>query len=301
MTELSDLIKQRYGFQSSNDLATELPNSNATLEKTSATINEILNRRSHRQYTDEPISEAVLDTLLACAQSAPTKSNLQQYSIIVVSDSAQRQRLAEHCPKTPQLLQCPVFIVFCADMKRNQRIADIRLHQHNNNSNNNYNNLDCFVNAVIDAAMAMQCFISAAESLGLGCAAISEIRDNIEKTSEILALPPSVFPIAGLTLGKPASAGFINQRLAPNIVIHRDHYDDTTLEENIKAYDARRHSIFPIPDTRQILVEKYGIAEHYTWSEQTARQLSIPERPNLYGFLSANGFNLRSNNEMGKT
>ncbi|MBV1882228.1 MAG: nitroreductase family protein [Pseudomonadales bacterium] len=294
MSELSDLINQRYGFQSSNDLATELPNSNATLQTTSSTINEILDRRSHRQYTDEPISEEILDTLLACAQSAPTKSNLQQYSIIVVSDSAQRQRLAEHCPKTPQLFQCPVFIVFCADMKRNQRIAEMKLHQHNNN------NLDSFVNAVIDAAMAMQCFISAAESLGLGCAAISEIRDNIEKTSEILALPASVFPIAGLTLGKPASAGFINQRLAPNIVIHRDHYDDTTLEENIEAYDARRHSIFPIPDARQILVEKYGIAEHYTWSEQTARQLSIPERPNLYRYLTEKGFDLRSNNETRK-
>tara|TARA_R110000787_G_scaffold286423_1_gene404804 strand:- start:2547 stop:3395 length:849 start_codon:yes stop_codon:yes gene_type:complete len=281
MSNLSELIRQRFGLQDG-----ELQLGCARIDEINTTITDLLGRRSIRRYTDEPISDDMLDTLLACAQSAPTKSNLQQYSIVVVSDESLRKRLAEHCPKTPQLQSCPVFLVFCADIRRNQRVADVRNHTYANN------NLDCFVNAVIDAAMALQCLITAAESMGLGCAAISEIRDGMEAVSALLELPPGVFPISGLTLGKPAVRGFINQRLAPNIVVHRDRYDDSHLEADIETYDARRHAIFPIPDSAQMHTDKYGTACDYTWSENTARQLSIPERQAFRAFLKTHGFDL---------
>lgn len=171
-------------------------------------------------------------------------------------------------------------------MRRNQRVAEFRNHACANS------NMDCFVNAIIDAAVAMQCLINAAESLGLGSAAISEIRDQIEEVSALLELPPGVFPISGLTLGKPADSGFINQRLGPNTVIHRDRYDDSHLATDIETYDARRHAIFPVPDTSQLHTDKYGTASNYTWSENTARQLSIPERSNFCAFLKTRGFEL---------
>lgn len=282
MSTISELIRQRFGLRQGEELSRDA----ASDDVLNTTIEDLLNRRSIRRYTDEPIDNEVLDTLLACAQSAPTKSNLQQYSIIVVSDASLRQRLAEHCPKTPQLTTCPVFLVFCADTRRNQRVAKFRNHNYANN------NLDGFVNAVIDAAMAMQCLITAAESMGLGCAAISEIRDRIEQVSALLELPPGVFPIAGLTLGKPAAPGFINQRLAPHVVIHQDRYDDSDLETDTETYDARRHAIYPIPDEAQMHTDKYGTADDYRWSENTARQLSLPERSNLRAFLTAQGFDL---------
>ena len=281
MSNLSELIKQRFGLQDG-----DLGFKSACIDDVNTTITDLLSRRSIRRYKDEPVADEVLDTLLACAQSAPTKSNLQQYSIVVVSDTSLRERLSEHCPKTLQLATCPVFLVFCADMRRNQRVTDFRNHGYANN------NLDCFMSAVIDAAMAMQCLITAAESMGLGCAAISEVRDQIEEISALLELPPGVSPISGLTLGRPAAPGFINQRLAPNIVIHRDHYDDSALEADIKTYDSRRHVIFPIPDAAQMYADKYGTASDYTWSENTARQLSIPERPKFRAFLKTHGFEL---------
>lgn len=280
MKRIAELIGARFGIDAAGI-------QEPVMDGDDRVIAELLDHRSCRRYTDAPVSDTLLETLLACAQSAPTKSNLQQYSIILVDDPAQRERLAPLCPNTVQLTSCPVFLVFCADLRRNQNIAEFRGREFANNS------MDGFVNGVIDAAMAMQCFITAAESAGLGCAAISEIRNKIDAVSDVLGLPDGVFPICGLTVGWPAHPGFINQRLAPDIVIHRDRYDEQGLEDKIAAYDALRHEIFAIPPNRQIHTDKYGVSDTYTWSENTARQLSVPERPGLREFLLAHGFDLK--------
>jgi len=49
-------------------------------------IAALLDRRVARRYRAEPVTDALLDTLLAAAQSAPSKSDLQQYSVVVLRD-----------------------------------------------------------------------------------------------------------------------------------------------------------------------------------------------------------------------
>lgn len=276
MATIAELYAARYGADTGLDA--DLP--------TDGTVAGILSRRSNRRYTDAPVDDALLDVLLACAQSAPTKSNLQQYSIVVVSDAAVRGRLAPLCPDTGWLETCPVFLVFCADMRRAQKLAELRNHPHANN------NMDTFLNAVVDAAMAMQSFITAAEAAGLGCAPISEVRNRIEEFSAVLELPSGVFPIAGLTAGWPTQAGFINQRLPQSVVVHRDRYDESHLEAEIDAYDRMRHAIFPLPPEKQRHVDKYGALDFCGWSENVARQLSVPERKGFRDFLERRGFDL---------
>ena len=43
------------------------------------TLKSILSRRSIRKFLKKPISKELLSLILAAAQSAPSKSNLQQY------------------------------------------------------------------------------------------------------------------------------------------------------------------------------------------------------------------------------
>ncbi|MGB0577955.1 MAG: nitroreductase family protein, partial [Alphaproteobacteria bacterium] len=74
MATLKELLTARYGKDTGLG-----DNSQAE-----AGIEALLSRRSLRLYKDEPVSDELLDVLLGCAQSAPSKSNLQQYSIIVV-------------------------------------------------------------------------------------------------------------------------------------------------------------------------------------------------------------------------
>lgn len=277
MESQAALIAARYGETATTDDATPAPND---------TVAGLLRRRSLRQYTDEPVPDDLLRGLLACAQSAPTKSNLQQYSIVVVKDPAQRARLAPLCKRTAQIESAPLLLVFCADARRGGRICEMRGHPHAND------NMDTLLNSSVDAALALGFFTVAAEAAGLGCAPLSSLRDEIAGVARVLDLPDGVFPVAGLMAGWPAAEGYVNQRLPQSVVVHTDRYDDSGLEADIDAYDARRHAIFPQPPERQRHPDRFGVADPYYWSEGVARQLALPERADLRDFLLSHGFGL---------
>ncbi len=276
MATTKDLLTARYGKD------TGIGDSSVVSEK----IEALLSRRSIRLYKDEEVSDTLLDVLLGCAQSAPSKSNLQQYSIIVVKDQAIRDQLAPWCPRTTGLERKPVLLVFCADIRRNQRIGEFR------NRPNVNNNMDAFLNATVDAALAMGFFVTAAEAAGLGTAPLSSLRDNMYAVADILEMPDGVFPIAGVMAGWPEAPGYVNQRLPQSVVVHRDRYDDSNLEAGIDEYDQTRHAAFPIPEERQTHTDLWGVAEFYGWSEHISRQLGKPERPEFKAFLQSHGFDL---------
>ena len=276
MSDLADLLEGRYGF-----VAPGAADLNPTLES-------ILNHRSCRSYLDQDVDEDLLNVLLACAQSAPAKSNLQQYSILVVRDPARKAAIAELVPNLdPWFSAAPVFLCFLGDVRRVRRLAEIRGHKYQNN------NADTFMNAAVDAALAMQNFIVAAESAGLGTCPISLIRNRIDDFAKIVELPDGVFPIAGLTLGWPDWEGIRSVRLSPSIVVHRETYDDSTLETEIDGSDDRAHERKPIKPGGQRHTDKYGVLEKCTWSENVARQLSEPERAGFSDYLRSKGIELK--------
>ena len=107
-------------------------------------ITALLDRRVTRRYTDQPVPDTLLDALLAAAQSAPTKSDLQQYSVIVMRDRARIKQIADWIGTMDWIATAPVFLVWCGDMRRNQRLCE----QHNMPHANN--NLDTFLNTAVD-------------------------------------------------------------------------------------------------------------------------------------------------------
>jgi nitroreductase len=58
-----------------------------------AAMKIIQDRRSIRQYTDEPVSEEHLDMILEAARQAPSGENAQPWRFIVVNDPATRKQL----------------------------------------------------------------------------------------------------------------------------------------------------------------------------------------------------------------
>jgi nitroreductase/FMN reductase [NAD(P)H] len=171
-------------------------------------------------------------------------------------------------------------------MRRNIKITNDRGYAHKNN------NVDTFMNSVIDSALSMQSLICASEASGLGICPISMIRNIIEDIRVLCKLPNGVFPIAGLALGWPDEKSPVSIRMSQEIVIHNDHYNEDNLLNKINDYDNRVYDIAPIPKEKQRHVEIYGIAKKGTWSENTARQLSVPERNNFRQWLKAIGINL---------
>ena len=59
----------------------------------------------------------------------------------------------------------------------------------------------------------------------------------------------------------------------------------------IDGYDRRRAAIHS--SGKQRLVETYGKADFYGWSEDKARQYAVPERADFGAFIRRKGFDLR--------
>jgi FMN reductase [NAD(P)H] len=247
-------------------------------------LRQVLMRRTHRRYAERPVPEPLLRLLLATAFSASSKSDFQQASVIRVEDRHRRDRLAALIPDMSWIGNAPIFLVFCGDAYRLERIGELREHRQDNGT------LEGFFNAAIDAALVLQTFILAAETAGLGCCPISVIRNHAEAAAEILGLPDKVFPVAGLCVGYPAIAGHISMRLPLEVTVHTDHYDDRPLAEAIDAYDHRRDARYSLPREQQRSPEDFGYAPFYGWSEDKARQATQAEGQGFSRYLRARGF-----------
>src|ERR1700736_1633488 len=112
-----------------------------------AWLRQVLTRRTHRRYADRPVPEPLLRLLLGAAFSASSKSDFQQASVIRVEERARRDRLAALVPDMPWIGNAPVFLVFCGDARRLERIGALRGHMNDNGG------LEGFFNAAIDAAL----------------------------------------------------------------------------------------------------------------------------------------------------
>ena len=248
-------------------------------------LRQVLLRRTQRRYTDSPVPDALVRLLLAAAFSASSKSDFQQGSVLWLKDRERRDRLAALFPDMPWIGAAPVFLVFLGDARRLERLGALRGHPRDNGA------LEGFFNATIDAALALQTCILAAETMGLGACPISVLRNRIAEVATILDLPDKVFPVAGLCLGYPAQPGFISMRLPLEATVQVDRYDDSGLAVAVDGYDRRRDARHSLKD-RQRAPERFGTAEFYGWSEDKARQAVTAEGGGFATWLKAHGFSL---------
>lgn len=242
----------------------------------------IAGHRTHRRYRDRPVDDALLRLLLACALSAPSKSDLQQADVVQVARPDLRAAIGALIPSMPWVAGAPVFLVFCGNGRRIRRIAELRGKPFPND------HLDAFFNAAVDAALVLNNFMQAAAAAGLGFCPISVIRDHSAAVSDLLGLPDLVFPLAGLCLGYPAEERGISPRLPLSLTLHRDRWDEGDFAAEIDSYDRRRHALYPLGE--QSKVERFGAADFYGWSEAKARQYADPQRQDFGAFIRSKGF-----------
>ena len=266
----------RRRFDETVDVSEELPGRDALA---------IMNERSVcRRYRRDPVPDAVLRLLCATALASPTKSDLQQASIVRVVSPADRAVIHALLPASPWIAGAPEFLVFCGDGFRLRRVFARRGRAFPNE------HLDAFFNAAVDGAIVLSTFVQAAGLAGLGSCPISEIRNHAAAIAEMLALPDWVFPIAGVTLGWPESSEPFSPRLALTATVHEGRYDAQRVEEELDDYDERR--IRDRPYRRQRLAERFGTAERYGWTEDKARQYSEPQRADFGAFVRSKRYRL---------
>ncbi len=198
-------------------------------------IDLLVQHRSVRSYTSDPLPPGTLATLVAAAQSAATSSNLQTWSVLAVEDADRRARLSALANNQRHIREAPLFLVWLADLSRAARLG-----QAAGRELDVLPFLETFLVAVIDAALAAQNAVTAAESLGLGTVYIGAMRNHPEAVAAELALPPGVMAVFGLCVGhaNPDAPASVKPRLPQPVVLYREQYGAVAEADGIAAYDA---------------------------------------------------------------
>lgn len=197
------------------------------------TIAGMLAHRSVRAFSPDALPEGTLETLVAAASSAATSSNLQTWSVVAVQDPETRAALAEVAARQQHVRQCPLFLVWLADLSRNARLAEAE-----GVTLEGLPYLETFLVGAMDAALAAQNAVVAAESLGLSTVYIGALRNDVGRVAALLGLPPGVVGVFGLCVGYAADPGEVKPRLPQASVLHHERYAVADEASQRAAYDA---------------------------------------------------------------
>ena len=141
----------------------------------------IFSRRSIRVYTEKPVSDAEVQSLLEAGMAAPSASNRKPWHFVVVTDRETLGALAEAHPYGKMLAKASAAIAVCGDPK---------------------------VSAwwVQDCSAATENILIAASTLGLGAVWLGS-HGNPERERAIrgvLGIPGSIGVLSLLSIGHPA-------------------------------------------------------------------------------------------------
>lgn len=250
------------------------------------TIEQLYKHYSVRSYKPDPVPRDDIETIIAAGQRASTSSNLQTYSVVVVTDEAKRQEMAALCGGQESIKQAPVFMAWCADLTRLDRACELRGYEHV------HTHVENFLVAAVDAALAMQNAAVAAESMGYGMCYIGAIRNESQAVIDLLELPQLVFPVSGMVLGVPNAEPNIRPRLSLDAVIHWDSFNSEQ-DDALHAYDKAMIDT-GIYAGRQVPVPgQEGEMEEYGWLEHSARRVIAPKREHILPVLQSQGFGMQ--------
>jgi nitroreductase len=240
-----------------------------------------LAHRSIREFTDEPVPEDVLETLVRVIDRTATSTGMQSYSVVRVTDAGQRARVAEVCAQEYAARATELFI-FVADAYRNARIA--RAHGYEGDE---AGDMDRFFQGFTDAALAAQNLTNAAESLGLGAVYFGSILNDPQAIIDILGLPEYTFPVVGVGFGYPNQNPQLKPRMPMSVKLFENKYGlPDNFDDVVDAYDASMRDYY---DTRE------GGRRSDSFSGQMLKRLgnTPPLRAKLLNVVRSQGFDLK--------
>lgn len=226
----------------------------------SETLDVLLGHHTARAYLPLPLPDGTLETIVAAAQSAPSSSNLQSWSVVAVSDPSRKARLADLAGPNKQIVEAPLFLVWIADLARSREIA-VRACV----PGDGLDYLESFLLAAIDTGLAAQNAVAAADSLGLGSCYVGAIRNNPLAVAEELGLPPETVAVFGLTVGypDPARASEVKPRLPQSSILHIERYGEPAPDQDLANYNIalkrfQQKQSMPQTDWTQLVANRVG-------------------------------------------
>ena len=245
-------------------------------------MKSINTRKTIRKYSDKPVSDELLNRLLAEAMRTQTMGNLQLYSVVVTRSAEMKQKLAPAHFNQPMVTQAPVVLTICADFNRTTKWAECR------KAHPGYDNILSFLNAATDALLYTQTFCNLADEEGLGYCFLGTTVYNPQQIIDTLKLPRLVMPVATITLGWPDENPPLSDRLPLESIVHTETYTDYT-PELIDKYYAEKEAL---PENQEFLKinNKETLAQiftdiRYTKKDNEAMSATMLETLKRQGFL----------------
>ena len=220
------------------------------------TIKLMKAHKSVRRFKEQALPQEDLTEILTAAQMASSWKNFQSYSVIVVRSQEKKDTLYELVPQEA-IRQSAVFLLFVGDLNRAEKGA--RLHTDSFQPQG----VESLLISSVDAALAGQNALLAAESLGYGGVIIGLVRYKSEEVAELFNLPDYTYPVFGMALGVPNQNHPVKPRLPLEAVVFKESYQEQT-PEVIEAFD-RVQTAFA------------GARATDTWSQRLAAQFGQEE------------------------
>lgn len=152
------------------------------------TIQTIKERISVRQFSEKPISESELHTILEAGMSGPTAVNARPWSFVVVRDKEMLSKMADINGRAATPLRgADVGILVCGDLQRAFPMAP-----------------DYWV---VDGTIAAQNMILAAHALGIGSVWLGTWpqEEKVKGQASLFSLPEHIIPHSIIAFGYPAA------------------------------------------------------------------------------------------------
>ena len=222
----------------------------------SETITLMKSHTSVRRFKEEAIPQEDLNTILSAGQMASSWKNFQSYSVIVVRSQEKKDALFELVPQEA-IRQSAAFLLFVGDLNRAEKGA--RLHTDTFQPQG----VEGLLITSVDAALAGQNTLLAAESLGYGGVITGLVRYKSVELAELFKLPDYTYPVFGIALGVPNQKHDVKPRLPLDQLVFEEEYQELSVEA-IEAYD-------------RVQAEYAGARATTTWSQRLAEQFGNPE------------------------
>jgi len=159
-------------------------------------IEAIITRRSMRRFSEKPVAETLVQSLLEAVRMSPSWANMQCWRFIVVRDPATKEKFSELSyvesffapkgykanPSKKGLAEAPVVIVACADPSQ----SGVLWNQHY---------------YMTDIGIAAQSLMLAAHGLGLGTVFVGVFDE--EKLRPLLNIPAHIRIVGLFPVGYP--------------------------------------------------------------------------------------------------
>jgi len=196
------------------------------------------------------------DLIIDSALQAPSAGNQILYSILDVDDQEIKNKLSILCDNQPFIATAPMVLIFVADA---QRWTDSYKYAKTDYRNPGYGDI---LLACIDASIAAQNTVVAAQSLSIGSCYIGDVLENKEKVVELLNLGKYQIPIAMVVYGYATEQQIKREkpkRFNKRYIVHKNKYkkltemeiremheevntwEDYNFEEYMKAFCNRKY------------------------------------------------------------